>query len=102
VVDVPAGEEKVADGYTEQVLVSPALPATAPCVQPPTDDPTSDPTSGPTGSQGAPAPAAVSSPHAAVLPNTGNGIPPWMAPTGVAAMLAGIAVIRFSRRPGVR
>jgi hypothetical protein len=96
VTDVPGSEEKVSDGYTEQVLVSPALPATDPCVDPPSEDPTPT-TDGPQA-----APAAETSPVATVLPNTGNGVPPWMAPTGFAAMLAGIAVIRLSRRPGVR
>ena len=103
VVDVPAGQELVTDGYTEQVLVSPALPATDPCVDPPAETPTTDTPATETPVQGAPAPTAeVASPVAAVLPDTGNGVPPWMAPTGLAVMLAGIAVIRFSRRPGVR
>jgi hypothetical protein len=93
VVDVPATEELVSDGYTEQVLVSPALPATDPCVEPPTG------TAG--GPQAAPAPQ-VSSPVSTVLPDTGNDVPPWMAPTGLAAMLAGIAMIRFGRRAGAR
>jgi len=104
VIDVPESQELVTDGYTEQVLLSAALPATAPCVEPPTDDPTGttdEPTSDTAGPQAAPA-AEASSPVATVLPNTGGDIPPWMAPAGFAAMLAGVAVIRFSRRPGVR
>lgn len=95
VVDVPASDETVTDGYTEQVLVSAAQPATDPCVDPPADNP-SDATDGPQA-----APAAENS-HATVLPNTGNGVAPWMAPTGLGAMLAGIAVIRLSRRPRTR
>ncbi|MFL6022779.1 MAG: hypothetical protein ACJ72O_05520 [Marmoricola sp.] len=98
VVDVPSSEVLVTDGYTEQVLLTPAVPATDPCVDPPVEDPT--------GTQGAPAAgpqaAPVVSSPASVLPETGNGVPPWMAPTGLAAMLAGIAVIRLSRRPGTR
>ena len=98
VVDVPESQELVTDGWTEQVLLSPALPATAPCVEPPVSDPagnpgTDQPSSETAGPQAAPAVEA-----ATVLPETGNGVPPWMAPTGFAAMLAGIAVIRFSRR----
>ncbi|MFL6106362.1 MAG: hypothetical protein ACJ72L_05320 [Marmoricola sp.] len=108
VVDVPESQELVSEGWTEQVLLTPALPATAPCVEPPTDDPSGNPgttTNEPTGTAAGPqaAPAAqVSSPVATVLPETGNGVPPWMAPAGFAAMLAGVAVIRRSRRSGVR
>ncbi|WP_148044997.1 hypothetical protein [Nocardioides marmorisolisilvae] len=108
IVDVPESKELVSDGWTEQVLLSPALPATAPCVDPPSDDPTTDPgtptTDVPTGDTAGPqaAPAAETSSSATVLPETGNGVPPWMAPTGLLAMLAGAALIRFSRRHGVR
>jgi hypothetical protein len=98
VVDVPATQELLTDGYTEQVLVSPALPATGACVEPPSEDPATETPATETPAQAAPA----ASPVATVLPSTGNGVPPWMAPTGLAAMLAGIAVIRLSRRPAVR
>lgn len=100
VVDVPASEVLVSEGYTEQVLLSPALPATEPCVEPPTQEPTQEPTSSTEGPQAAP--AVETSTAGTVLPATGNDVAPWMAPTGFAVMLAGIAVIRFSRRPGVR
>lgn len=93
VVDAPTSDELVTDGFVEQVVVSAAQPATEPCVDAPaTDNPP------PTGSQAAPASGATSAPVASVLPNTGNDIPPWMAPAGLAAMLAGVAMIRFGRR----
>lgn len=105
VVDSPASQVLVTPGSVTQVLVTPAQPATAPCVQPPTDPPTDPGTGGGGGSVAGPqagpeptivTPAAQVAP-VAVLPNTG-GVPFWLAPTGLAAMLAGAVLIRTARR----
>lgn len=93
VVDAEEQRVLVTPGSVTEVEVSPALPATEPCVAGPTDE-----TEGP---QAAPAPGSTVSPAAAqpevVLPNTG-GVPGWMAPAGLATMLLGALVVRTSRR----
>lgn len=97
VVDVPVHEELVTPGSVEQVLISPAIPATESCVAPPTDEvatPGGDEVAGPEAAQGAPASAAE------VLPNTGNDLPAWMAPAGFAVVIAGVGMIRYGRRTG--
>ena len=108
VTDTPETTELVTPGSTEQVLLSPALPATDACVAGPTDggggadgpevatesgNSTDDGVLAPVADQAAAAPSTVDT----VLPNTGNGVPPWMAPTGIAAMLAGAVLIRKAR-----
>jgi len=94
VTDVPETQELVTPGSVEQVLVSPAVPASDPCVVAPSDEVAGPGTSpqAPETAQGAAAPVVD------VLPNTGNDLPTWMAPAGFAVMLAGIGMIRFGRR----
>lgn len=93
VVDAPETTELVTPETTEELLVTPAVPATDPCVAPPAEeDEETDAVAAPQAAQGGAGPVST------VLPNTGNDVPPWMAPAGLAVMLAGIGVIRMSRR----
>jgi hypothetical protein len=97
-VDVPETQVLVTPGSVDQLLVSPALPATAPCVQAPADSGTDSGGGSQTaGPQAAPAAAETAAPAATVLPNTG-GVPGWMAPAGVAAIIAGASLVRGARR----
>lgn len=102
VTDTPEGRIIVSPGSTEQVLVSPALPATDACEEPsvggPVDDGTDNGTNEVSGPQAGPEPVQTVAPaSAAVLPNTG-GVPNWMAPLGLATMLAGAVLVRGARR----
>jgi len=95
VVDSPEAAELVTPETSEELLVSPAFPATDACVAPPTEETEEESTD----EVAAPAPAqGGAGPVSTVLPNTGNDVPPWMAPAGLAVMLAGIGVIGMSRR----
>lgn len=82
VTDAPATQVLVTPGSVDQVLVTPARPGTAPC---------------PVVAAPQAAPAAQASVAPTRLPNTG-GVPGWMAPSGLAAILAGAALIRGARR----
>ncbi len=97
VTDVPETQELVTPGSVEQVLVSPAIPASDPCPVAPANE-VAGPDSSPEGLLTPEVAHAAASPVAEVLPNTGNELPAWMAPTGVAVILAGIGMIRFGRR----
>ncbi|MBO9523240.1 MAG: hypothetical protein J7518_17035 [Nocardioidaceae bacterium] len=110
VVDVPEHQELVMPGSVDEVLVSPALPATEDCPVAGPGDPVIDPAApdGTTeggdaaGPQAAPEPGAEVSPAeatdaATVLPNTG-GVPGWMAPAGLATIAFGAVLVRASRR----
>jgi LPXTG-motif cell wall-anchored protein len=100
VVDVPEHTEVVGEGYTEQVLASPAIPASDPC--PATsgggtvDGPVDEGAAG-TSAVAAHAAAAVAN-GATVLPETGNPASPWLLATGVGALLAGSVLVRSGRR----
>lgn len=117
VVDVAAHQDVVTPGSIEQILVSPALPATDACPSATIDpggpvDPdapgdgggvlVSGPQAGPTPSTETPAVKAggaeVLAPEAAsVLPNTG-GVPGWLSPVGLASIAAGVLLVRNARR----
>jgi hypothetical protein len=100
VVDVPEHTEVVGEGYTEQVLASPPIPASDPC--PATsgggtvDGPVDEGAAG-TSAVAAHAAAAVAN-GATVLPETGNPASPWLLATGVGALLAGSVLVRSGRR----
>lgn len=96
VTDIPEQQELVTPGSVQDVLVSAAVPATEPCVAPPTG-PSTDEVAPPAADDG-PAAQGAAAATGTVLPNTGNDVAPWMAPAGLAVMLAGIGVIRMSRR----
>lgn len=94
VVDQPESTEVVGQGWTEQVLVSPALPATAPC-----------PAAGGGAAVAAPAAdsdasgnAAAAAPGSTVLPATGGPVSVLMLSAGVGALAAGSVLVRSARR----
>lgn len=93
VVDSPESQELVTGEWIEELLVSPAIPAGKPCVAGPVSDPGVGTVAGPTGKPAQAAPAPVAS----VLPDTGNDVPLWVAPAGLAALLAGLGMIRLGR-----
>jgi LPXTG-motif cell wall-anchored protein len=94
VVDRPASTELSGDGWTEQAMVSPALPATEPCAESAggsvvvaavqTDEPT----------DASAAPAAGTT----VLPATGSPASPVLLTAGLGALVAGGVLVRISRR----
>jgi hypothetical protein len=94
VVDHEATTELVGGG-TEDVLIRPALPATAACAA-------ERPTTHVAGPKATAAPAAVSAAAAAdpaaILPQTGNPVSPLVLTTGIGALLVGGALVRASRR----
>jgi LPXTG-motif cell wall-anchored protein len=93
VVDQPETFEIVGEGWTEQVLVSPEVPATAPCADAP-------PAGGSTvvsGVHGGSASAPVGG-AAAVLPNTGNPVSPVLLTAGLGALLAGGVLVHVGRK----
>ncbi len=101
VVDTPEQSYLVTPEAIEEIVISPAVPATDPCVLPPTGPVTGDQENGDGPVGGVAAPGAAqggASPVSTVLPNTGNDVAPWMAPAGLAVMLVGVGVIRRSRR----
>ncbi len=108
VVDVPEHTELIGEGYIEQVLASPAIPASDPCPETPADGSTSDggTASDPVG-EGATGTTAVGAAHAAnaavahsatVLPETGNPASPWLLAAGAGALAAGTVLVRAGRR----
>lgn len=123
VVDAAAYERVDAEAWTEQVLVSPEVPATDDCPEEPgpTDDGEGDGEDGgedggveePAGEDlldgdvvvdqtegevGGIATAATGS-GADVLPATGNGTEPWLLGLGAAGLVAGAALVRGRREP---
>lgn len=105
-VDVPETTELVGPGFTEEVLVSPAIPAGAPCpevsgggVSAPTDAATGGGATAVSGAQAAAAsPAAAGSASSTVLPATGNPVSPLLLTTGLGALVAGSLLVRVGRR----
>lgn len=97
VTDAPAHQELVTPGYTENVLVTPAVPAGPPCTDAP-DPGGSTSVDAPSAGGGGPTSAAAAPAGATVLPDTGNGVPGWMAPVGLGAVLAGVGMVRKGRR----
>jgi hypothetical protein len=98
VVDVEEITELVTPGFTEQVLVSPEVPSTEPCVSDP--DPV---VAGPTGESTSVSgvqneTSAVAAPAATVLPNTGNPASVWLTATAFGVLLAGGALVQVGRR----
>lgn len=93
VVDEPATTEVVGDGWSEQVLGSPAQSATAPC-------PASVDTSvaSPSSSEAPLTSAAAAAPSATVLPSTGNPVSALLVSAGVGALVAGSVLVRSGRR----
>jgi LPXTG-motif cell wall-anchored protein len=94
-VDRPESFEVVGDGYTEQVLVTPAVPAGAPCAA----------QSGAGVAAPAGGGAAVSASQAApahgsstVLPATGGPVSPLLLASGLGALAAGGLLVRVGRR----
>jgi hypothetical protein len=98
VVDEPASSELVGEGWSEQVLVDPALPATAPC---PTSEggvavagpSTHSPATGHTADV-----SAAAAPSSTVLPATGNPVSALLVSAGLGALVAGSVLVRGSRR----
>ncbi|HSV38915.1 MAG TPA: LPXTG cell wall anchor domain-containing protein [Nocardioidaceae bacterium] len=78
VVDRPAQQVLQTPGYNQQVLVSPAVDATEPCL---VLDQTNEP-----------------EPEPATLPATGNDIPAWLPAAGVLSMAAGVVFVVPRRR----
>lgn len=107
VVDQPETTELVGEGFSEQVLVSPEVPASEPCVESPAG-PDDDGDETPTGSVAGPqaggsavvsgVQASGGSHAATVLPATGNPISPALLTAGLGAVLAGGVLVRVARR----
>lgn len=120
VVDAAAYERVDAEAWTEQVLVSPEVPATDDCPEEPVEDdgdgdvggeddgveePSDedlldgdvvvDQTEGEVGGVATTATGGA----ADVLPATGNGTEPWLLGLGAAGLVAGAALVRGSREP---
>jgi hypothetical protein len=94
VVDRPESTEVVGDGHTEQVLVSPGVPASAPCSEQ-SDAGVAAPADGGSavsGAQASPAPGST------VLPATGNPVSPLLLTSGLGAVVAGGLLVRVGRR----
>lgn len=123
VVDAAAYDRVDAPAWTEQVLVSPEVPATDDCPADPTGDGGGDGDGGEVGGEvggeddGSDQPtddglldgdvvvdqtegevgglvSTASGPVADALPATGNGTEPWMLGLGVASVLAGLGLVR--------
>lgn len=112
VVDVPERVVETSPAWSEQVLVTPAVPAGPACENPPPLPPVVDPQPTPDGSGGgvvAPplpqeptgqaAPAAPAA-TASVLPATGSDVSPWVPAAGLASVVLGLVLTRRSRRHG--
>ncbi|MCX6396200.1 MAG: hypothetical protein NTV23_06920 [Propionibacteriales bacterium] len=98
ITDTEAQQVLVIPGSVTQVVVTPEVPASEPCVAPPSEDDGQEPAA--EAPQAGPVVAAEVSP-ASVLPNTG-GVAGWMIPAGLLTALAGAAVVRTSRRGTAR
>lgn len=98
VVDVPESTVLVEEAWTEEVVVVPAVPATAPCD---TDDEDDDGgATGPgddDGSDGV-AGGVAGDDDDAVLPATGATAPWWLAALGLGGVVGGTALTRRGRR----
>jgi LPXTG-motif cell wall-anchored protein len=96
VVDQPATTDLI-PGHTEQVEILPAMPSTEPCVEgpetPDTDEPSNSAVAGPQADD-----AGEGAGTAPVLPATGNAVSPLITAGGLAALLAGSALVRVGRR----
>jgi hypothetical protein len=104
-IDVPETSELVGSGYTEEVLVEPAIPAGAPCpvvsgggVAAPTAASTDGGSTAISGAQAAGLSAAAPASGATVLPATGNPVSPLLLTTGLGALVAGSLLVRVGRR----
>lgn len=107
VVDQPTTTDLI-PGYTEQVEILPAMPATEPCVEgpeaPDTDEPSNSAVAGPQaddageGAGTSTVASAAGASTASVLPATGNAVSPLITAGGFAALLAGSALVRVARR----
>jgi hypothetical protein len=93
VVDQPESTEVVGQGWTEQVLVSPALAATPPC--PASEDGAA--VAGPS-TPAAHGNAAAAAPTSTVLPATGNPVSTLLLSAGLGALVAGSVLVRSGRR----
>lgn len=90
VEDQPAAQQVLEPAYDETVVVTPAVPAGAPCPE------VGGPQAGDSGAQAAPAQSDTVAPmsaSAAVLPNTGSPVSPLMAAAGLGAVLAGSILV---------
>lgn len=123
VVDAAAYERVDEEAWTEQVLVSPEVPATEDCPEEPTDDGEDGEDGGGDGEDGdgevggeddglldgdvvvdqtegeVGGVATTATGGADVLPATGNGTEPWLLGLGAASLLAGAALVRGRREP---
>jgi LPXTG-motif cell wall-anchored protein len=100
--DVAEHTELVGESYTEQVLASPAIPASDPCPETVGSDTVDGPADeGATGTSSAVdaahGSAAVAS-SATILPATGNPASPWLVAAGAGALVAGSVLVRAGRR----
>ena len=103
VVDEPEHTELVGEGWTEEILVAPAVPASEPCPETGQGDAVAGAAAGPTAPDGttgtsgtahAAAPAAAAS----VLPATGSPASPWLVAAGAGAQAGGTVLVRVGRR----
>ncbi|WP_435770369.1 hypothetical protein [Nocardioides sp. SYSU DS0651] len=107
VVDVEAGRVQVTDPWDEVVLVTPAVPATAPCpdaapgeVDPAVEEAGVRDTATGTGRAPAPMPMPADSPAAAdALPAAGAPVDPWLAGLGAVSVLLGAGLLLRRRTP---
>jgi len=95
VVDQPEATELVGEGWTEQVLVSPEMPASAPCVDAPQSG--NSTVAGPKAG-GSTVVSAAAAPTTTVLPATGNPVSPTLLTAGLGALLAGGVLVQVGRR----
>jgi hypothetical protein len=94
IVDQPETFELVGEGWTEQVLVSPELPATAPCA----DASQAGGSTVVSAGHGGGSVAAPVEGAANVLPATGNPVSPVLLTAGLGALLAGGVLVQVGRR----
>lgn len=119
VVDAAAYDRVDAAAWTEQVLVSPEVPATDDCPEEPTDDGDDDDGDDVDGEVGGEddglldgdvvvdqtegevggITTAATGGSADVLPATGSGTEPWLLGLGAASLVAGAALVRGRRDP---
>lgn len=114
VVDSPEHVVVITPATTQEVLVTPAVPATAPCVDDPntgnpvtddpeTDDPDTDIDSGAGTDVDGPTDQAPNGGQSvdedeAVLPATGSEASPWLLGAGAGSLLAGLVLVGRNRR----
>jgi hypothetical protein len=102
VVDAAEHTELVGQGSTEQVLASPAIPASEPCPEASrgdtVDGPADEGAAGSSSAVGAAQGSAAAPSSATVLPATGNPASPGLIAAGAGALVAGSVLVRTGRR----